>query len=203
MKVRTEERRQAILDIAARMFLEEGYATTTMARVSAELGGSKSTLYGYFPSKEALFVAVVERVAGNYRHALLALDLKKHDVRALLLTIGLDYLRLRLSPAALAFHRMLMGELPRFPEMGPVFFQTGPQRVVDQMETVFRHVAKRFCKPSIGTREAVLHFRALCDAWHHERLLWETGSVVTERDMKKAVKAAVDLFLKAHDIHKD
>jgi len=200
MKVRTEGRRQAILDIATRMFLEEGYATVTMARVSITLGGSKSTLYGYFPSKEDLFIAVVERIAGNYYRTLEALDLQRDDPRLLLIATGMNYLQLTLEPSVLAFYRMLMGELPRFPEMGNIFFQTGPQRVVDRMETIFRHVAKTLRRPSIGTRKSVLHFKALCDAWYHERVLWEINYVVTERDMEEAAEAAVDFFLRAHNV---
>ncbi|HVU88862.1 MAG TPA: TetR/AcrR family transcriptional regulator [Pirellulales bacterium] len=55
-----EERRQAIIEAAARLFAEQGYTACEMERVAAELGIAKGTLYLYFSSKEALFYACVD-----------------------------------------------------------------------------------------------------------------------------------------------
>ena len=54
---RREERRQAIIEVAARLFAELGYTACEMERVAAELGIAKGTLYLYFASKEELFCA--------------------------------------------------------------------------------------------------------------------------------------------------
>ena len=50
----------AILDTARAMFLDEGYSTISMEAVASRAGVSKGTLYARFPSKAALFKAVVE-----------------------------------------------------------------------------------------------------------------------------------------------
>ena len=60
MKVRTEARREAILEIASQVFLEFGFERASMAEIVRRIGGSKSTIYGYYPSKEALFQAVTQ-----------------------------------------------------------------------------------------------------------------------------------------------
>lgn len=57
---RRAERRDAILEVATRLFAKEGYADCDMGRVAAEIGVAKGTLYLYFPSKEKLFYAVVD-----------------------------------------------------------------------------------------------------------------------------------------------
>jgi AcrR family transcriptional regulator len=57
---RREERRQAIIEVAARLFAELGYTACEMERVAVELGIAKGTLYLYFSSKEALFYACVD-----------------------------------------------------------------------------------------------------------------------------------------------
>lgn len=54
------ERRQAIIDAAARLFADIGYADCEIGRVAAELGIAKGTLYLYFSSKEELFYACVD-----------------------------------------------------------------------------------------------------------------------------------------------
>ncbi|MBK6413847.1 MAG: helix-turn-helix transcriptional regulator [Sphingopyxis sp.] len=70
--VKTDARRNAILAAATDIFREVGYARASMAMISARLGGSKGTLYGYFKSKEELFGAAMMEVmegAGGRRGA--------------------------------------------------------------------------------------------------------------------------------------
>src|SRR5437868_14314436 len=54
-------RTQQILDAAARLFAQHGYADTDTQLLADELGVGKGTLYRYFPSKQALFLAAVDR----------------------------------------------------------------------------------------------------------------------------------------------
>ncbi|MGH3284572.1 MAG: TetR/AcrR family transcriptional regulator [Streptosporangiaceae bacterium] len=53
-------RREQIAAAALACFGRSGYHTTTMADVAAQAGVSKGTPYLYFPSKEALFMALLE-----------------------------------------------------------------------------------------------------------------------------------------------
>ncbi len=53
------ERRALLLDAAARVFLEKGYAAATMHAIALEARMSKKTLYQVFPSKLALFDALL------------------------------------------------------------------------------------------------------------------------------------------------
>jgi AcrR family transcriptional regulator len=54
------ERRQRIIEAAARLFADLGYTGCEMERVAAELGIAKGTLYLYFPAKQELFFACVD-----------------------------------------------------------------------------------------------------------------------------------------------
>ena len=49
-----EERKQQIMDMALRLFSEQGYYEVTIADIAKELGMSVGNLYNYFSSKEAL-----------------------------------------------------------------------------------------------------------------------------------------------------
>ncbi|MDO9590609.1 MAG: helix-turn-helix domain-containing protein [Microcella sp.] len=57
----TSEARASILDAAFRLFLENGYDGTSLARILTEVPYSKGALYHHFESKEALLEAVIER----------------------------------------------------------------------------------------------------------------------------------------------
>ncbi len=54
-------RREMILTIAAECLGRRQYATVTMAEIAERCGLAKGTLYLYFPTKEALFLAALER----------------------------------------------------------------------------------------------------------------------------------------------
>jgi AcrR family transcriptional regulator len=63
-------RRGEILDAATGLFAEHGYRCTDLQDVADRLGVGKGTLYRYFPTKEALFQAAVDRVMMRLRSAI-------------------------------------------------------------------------------------------------------------------------------------
>ena len=65
VRVKTADRRQAILEVAHDVFQEMGFERASMAVISRRLGGSKGTLYGYFRSKEELFETAMKTVSGD------------------------------------------------------------------------------------------------------------------------------------------
>jgi AcrR family transcriptional regulator len=54
--------RQALVDAAAELFGQTGYAATSIDEIVAAAGVTKGAMYHHFPDKEALFKAVFERV---------------------------------------------------------------------------------------------------------------------------------------------
>jgi AcrR family transcriptional regulator len=64
-KVETAEplvdRRAELLDAAARAFMRQGFAATSLDRVSEEIGSTKGAIYYYYRSKSELFFAVHRR----------------------------------------------------------------------------------------------------------------------------------------------
>lgn len=72
-------RRAEILEQARNLFLDKGYAGTSMSALAKACGIQKASLYHHFPSKEALFIACVTE---GYDVAILALQ-EIQDDRAL------------------------------------------------------------------------------------------------------------------------
>ncbi len=60
---RVERRTAQILDAAARVFARKGFHRATTREIAAEAGVSEGTLYNYFENKQALLVAMLERLA--------------------------------------------------------------------------------------------------------------------------------------------
>jgi AcrR family transcriptional regulator len=56
-----ERRREEILDVATRIFAERSYPGTDVQAVADAIGVGKGTIYRYFPTKQELFFAAVDR----------------------------------------------------------------------------------------------------------------------------------------------
>jgi AcrR family transcriptional regulator len=54
-------KRKQILDAAEKLFLRNGYETTAMAEVARRAGVANNAVYWYFPSKDDLLAAVLQR----------------------------------------------------------------------------------------------------------------------------------------------
>lgn len=64
-RVPRSEREAQMLEAAARLFGQRGYAATAMDDIAAACGISKPMLYAYFKSKEGLYESMINR-AGSY-----------------------------------------------------------------------------------------------------------------------------------------
>ncbi len=62
--------RAQLLDVATRLFAVQGYEDTSIETVLREAGVSRGSLYHHFPSKDALFYAVLERIEQEVGEAL-------------------------------------------------------------------------------------------------------------------------------------
>jgi AcrR family transcriptional regulator len=60
---RSQTRRQRILDAAVQVFTRKGYRDAGMEDIAAEAETSKGGLYFHFPSKQTIFVQLLERMA--------------------------------------------------------------------------------------------------------------------------------------------
>lgn len=59
-RLAAEQRAADVMSMARTVFCEKGYGATTVADVAARLGVVEGTVFRYFSSKRALFIAVVE-----------------------------------------------------------------------------------------------------------------------------------------------
>jgi AcrR family transcriptional regulator len=62
MQSRSRATYDAILDAAAQVLADEGYPASTTNKIAERAGASIGSVYEYFPSKEAIFTALIERL---------------------------------------------------------------------------------------------------------------------------------------------
>nr|WP_295109823.1 TetR/AcrR family transcriptional regulator [uncultured Caulobacter sp.] len=110
---------QAIIDAARRIVLAEGLDQAKMGAIATAAGVSTATLYAYFPSKNDLFRAIVEKVAQGIDTRLdTALHTPDGDPIQTLATALMAPLT---DPDLRAVFRILAVEGPRFPDVLATF----------------------------------------------------------------------------------
>ncbi|MEH2072005.1 MAG: TetR/AcrR family transcriptional regulator [Nostoc sp.] len=123
------QKQEQILQGAIRVFLQEGYARTSMDRVSAEAGVSKQTIYNYFQDKEGLFKALIERLTLACFQSLFCTEKLHGEPGILLRQVAEIYLtKVADNPDYLALLRLIITESQNFPELAKLYNQTVVQR---------------------------------------------------------------------------
>jgi len=198
MKVRTQARREAIVAAATGLFQEMGYERASMNELAKRLGGSKATLYGYFPSKQALFVAVVR--ASSTSHLSEAIEELAQEVE------GASALEPRLrrfaermlqvltnDQGAIAVYRMVIAEAGHS-EVGELFSAAGPSEAIAALATLLAAAMARGELRDADPNITAAQFMALVTAETSARLLMREPQALTLAQIRKMAKRAVDMF---------
>jgi AcrR family transcriptional regulator len=190
------ERRQALLDAARDVFLERGYANATIDAVVERAGGSKATVYALFENKEGLFAALVAEAAEELSALVqnYPLDGKIEDD---LRDFGLHYLEILTRPERLALFRLVLGESGRVPEVGEIFFRTGPQVIFRKVADMLRSAAARG-QIEVSDAESLAHFFIDAVRGHvHLEVMLNPTRRPTQKEIERHVDFVVENFLRA------
>jgi AcrR family transcriptional regulator len=188
---------ESILAAAKRTFLESGFGAVTMDTIAREAGVSKATVYAHFAGKEELFGAVIGSECERYLADFSAAELDPCDVRASLTVLGRRFLELVLSPEGIALHRIILGEVTRFPLLGEVFWRAGPERQRVQIEAFLRSAAASGTLSFRDTRLAAEQFLSLVRGEIQLRQLLRLEADADEPSIRDVVVGAVDTFMRA------
>jgi TetR/AcrR family transcriptional regulator, mexJK operon transcriptional repressor len=128
---RSARKREAILDGARRLFLEKGYAGTSMDEVAAVAAVSKVTIYKHFSDKHSLFVAVVTEAIEDAKagsQTLVDQLGSSTDVEPDLRDFARRHVALVTQPHLIQMRRMIIAEAQRFPDLARAWHRIGPER---------------------------------------------------------------------------
>lgn len=198
MRTKSPARRQAILAIAAQTFRELGYERASMDEIRARAGGSKATLYSYFPSKEELFFAVIAaEVEADVEAIYICLDPAADSVAAALGAFGEHLLRALYAPCALAIRRLIVAEAGRS-NLGGLCYERGPKRGHARLAAFLRALMGQGRLAEADARVAAWHLYGLLEAELLQRALLCPQEPVTEADIAGVADRAVAVFLAAY-----
>ncbi|MBW8816233.1 MAG: TetR/AcrR family transcriptional regulator [Caulobacterales bacterium] len=193
-----DERRETILDVARDCFLADGYATTSMSTIAARLGGSKGTLYNYFKNKEELFAAVIQRQCGEVLEGISEAPADEPDPRTRLLRMARNLLARLLQPDALAINRLVIAEGDRFPELGRLFYESGPRRGRDRIAAQLKPLMDSGQLRRADPLQAASQLKDLTIGNVLWLRLWGAEPALTAEEIDGYVVRGIDTFLRAY-----
>jgi AcrR family transcriptional regulator len=109
-----------IVETAARLFIEKGYVVS-MDQIASAAGAGKQTIYRRFGSKEALFLAVVDRQVQRLAETARFEEAKDANPIEALKESCCYLLDSMLNPDMIRLQRILVAEAGRFPNIGEYF----------------------------------------------------------------------------------
>lgn len=193
-------KRQAILEAAKTLFLSNGYDGSSMDAIAAEAGVSKLTVYSHFTDKETLFAAAVKSKCEEQLPELLFELSQDTPIETVLLNIGRGFHRLINSRESVELHRLMISLAAQDSKLSKMFFDAGPQRVLNEMEHLLKqaHAAGklRIANPS----SAADQFFCLIKGGANFRLLIGCCPALEGDAAEQHVQEAVQMFLRAYQV---
>jgi AcrR family transcriptional regulator len=144
-----------ILESATQLFLRVGYEQASIHAILLESGGSKSTLYAYFPTKEDLFKAVIDNVVDNDAGPELEIV---GNARHVLVQFAVHRQRIVMSPRHRAVLGLVIAERDRFPDLPRIYFDRGPTKSYRRLATYLEALKRREVLDIDDVPEAVEFF---------------------------------------------
>jgi AcrR family transcriptional regulator len=121
-----EVRPHQILEAAFRVFGTRGLHQATLDDVARAAGITKGTIYLYFPSKAALFSAMLRARVNDLLPPMEAPDGRSTpSVHRQLVMLAQRLYQFFKSPAFLAMYRTMVGEAPQLPEAAALLYREG------------------------------------------------------------------------------
>ncbi|SFO47145.1 transcriptional regulator, TetR family [Cohaesibacter marisflavi] len=196
MRVKTDEKRLEILQVAAKVFGQNGYHGASMSAISAELGGSKATLYGYYSSKEELFAAVLMQSLDDQGTAVFRIfeDRDNDDLAGQLKKFGRDYLDFITDQETMALFRSAVSE-DFEGKLSQLLYKNGQGRGWGEVEDFMALKMQQGAISGPSAQIVSLHLKGLLESGVAEPIMYRCPPLL---DFDLAVDAAVDAFMNAY-----
>ncbi len=187
-------RRHAFLEAAREVFLEQGYEAASVNDVVRRAGGSLATLYAQFGNKEGLFLAIAQDLHEELVHAMTPQNVDHLPLEEGLQVIGEQFCRNLISRDSLAFFRIIVGEGRHFPEQVQRYIaQGGAEKVRGVIARKIEAAGAQLGDPEV----AASYLLELWRSRHHYRALADDKYKISDADLAKHVRDAVQFFLRA------
>jgi AcrR family transcriptional regulator len=190
-----EQRRGEVLDRALEIFLEYGYAGSTVDMIATAAGASKRTLYAHYEDKTGLFKAAVQRAIDRWAlQAKSLIVVESDDIEETLTSLGRMRLAHVTSPVGQRLQRILNAEAFRFPEIFSWAYDQGSKPMIDFLAEVLRRHAEAGRLDLDNPTRAASVFLSMVVGGPARAI--ELGGAMSPREIEERIRFSVRLFLR-------
>jgi TetR/AcrR family transcriptional repressor of mexJK operon len=191
-------KRQAILDAARHAFIAHGYSGASMEAIAEAAPVSKPTLYSHFKGKQELFAAVIAGQCEGLVNTLSRAQADHPDPLSGLKAIVRAFVDLIYSHEGLNLYRLIISEQQTFPELGALFFRSGPEPVLKLLSSYLTelHARRALNIPDVETSSTLLV--GMLKGVELFRCLLGLQEGLSDAEKVRIIDAAVALFVKGH-----
>jgi AcrR family transcriptional regulator len=187
--------RQAILDAALDLFADNGYFGTSLRDVAAVVGVRESALYNYFPSKDALFSALIDADQHTKLERLAALaDAPIADGTAVLEQLALLSLESFAVPRHEKLFRILMSDGIRLARTGRINLYERMGHGRERVHALFARLAREGWLRSGDPEMMTMAFTAPLILWRQLHAI--DADLPMIRDPRAFARQHVDQYLR-------
>ncbi|QAX31150.1 TetR/AcrR family transcriptional regulator [Leisingera sp. NJS204] len=193
--LRTGRKFDQVLAGAREVFLADGFEGASVDNIAKAAGVSKATLYSYFPDKRVLFMEVVRSVCGQQADS--GPDLAAGDCgpRGVLRVAAEHVHAVLMGGISLQLFRIFVAEADRFPELGPMFYESGPMVLHGQIRDYLKIAVERGELAIPDADLAAAQFIELCKADIFLRFLFNIDEHFTEAERERVITGAIETFM--------
>ena len=197
---RTVKRREVIIEVARELFCEHGLTGTTLEMITAEAGGSRRTIYELFGNKDGVFEAVIRDCTGRITSIMADLEMSQKPLRDALIEFGETLMTVLTTSDTIRYLRLFLSEVPRFPHLGKVFYESGLMTGRRIITNYFKGQMEQGHFPKGDPKQAAVFFVSLLKADYDFRQMTYVGWEPQAKDLHAHVIAAVDMFLRGYGL---
>jgi TetR/AcrR family transcriptional repressor of mexJK operon len=193
-----DDRIAELLDVAAEVFIAEGFAAASTNEMARRANASKTTFYSRFPTKEDLFLAVIARRMTKIFEQVAKFP-EGRTIQSTLRQFGANLLHVALSPEQISLIRMISMESGRYPELATRFYENGPKRGEEALAT---YLAGQIKIGQLREEDPLMMARHLMSLITGSPVRWFVlgfdSEAIAERSLSKHIDGVVNLFLRAY-----
>lgn len=194
---RDPERVRRVLQAAREQFNERGFERTSMDSIAEASGISKMTIYSYFPSKEALFEAMIDHRTDSVFDLWSVDTMDASNPERVLKRIGTEFLRLMRADDVIGQHRAVFAAADHQSNACLGFYRQGPRKLIDMVADYLRAAHKAGTLVVPKPELAADQFLALFHGDGHIRSLLGIGKPKAKED-GELVRENVKMFIRAY-----
>jgi AcrR family transcriptional regulator len=188
------ERRRRVLEIATRLFVEQGFVATSLELIARRAGVAKRTLYSDYGGKGGIFhQVIIERtLLGGIAEFTTR---SEESARVTLLRAAEAVIKMCLSRDTVTLTRMIIAEVQRFPKLMSSLVSDGNANLLTDVERLLRTMAAegRLAKQS----DWRLLAKIFVDLIVGNSVLHASAGVLSTIPDSAEIILKVDLFLRA------